>query len=139
MDLFKRKTQAAQVEEVKVLAIEEKPKSLADIFSGLKMNGGVSPVDGIMELTHADSELPLKSVVLNPSGFTACQVLAVYNDSLGFTEVADLLREVCNWQYQHNSAKDGKRAEQAFAALSGAVQQQEQLLIAKETKGLLRK
>lgn len=113
-----------------------------------KISGAVgeqTAISGIMELTHSDTEkeddhdLAMKADIFHAGSFTAGQWFAKFNDDLGDPETAEALRQVCDWQYLHNSALKSRgklnRAEQAFAALKEEIAKEFQLK--KEVKAIM--
>lgn len=113
---------------------------LEQIVSGSSEETAIS---GIMKLSTVndekcpDKDLAYKSVVKNPRGFSAAQFFADLNDLWGITDCATALRNLCSWQYSHETAgRGGDRAKQAFAALNE--QEQKEFLLTKEAKGLMR-
>lgn len=113
---------------------------LEQIASGSSEETAIS---GIMKLSTVndpdkpDKDLAYKSVVKNPRAFSAAQFFADLNDLWGMSDCAVALRNLCSWQYSHETAgRGGERAKQAFAALNE--QQQKEFLLTKEAKGLIR-
>jgi hypothetical protein len=116
---------------------------IMDKLGGL--NDEETAVAGVMELTrsgdveHTEKDLAMKSSIPHMGSYSAAQVQADFNEVTGFPKTAKMLRIELSWQYVHGCGLKGNdnRAKQAFAALTQQVQQE--FLLEKETKGLLKR
>lgn len=112
---------------------------IPDLGGDISFGGETSPTDAILELAGDDSVFAVKGVTPHPPAFMAAQVQADYHEEL-FGKgniVSVLLRDVCVWSSRYNASKRGERAKLTFNALGSA--KEEQFLIEKETKGLLKR
>jgi hypothetical protein len=118
---------------------------LGAVMDKLVGGDGGSAVEGVMELTrsgdteNSTKDLAMKSNIPHIGSYSAAQVQADFNEDTGFPKTSKMLRTIMGWQYVHGCGLKGadNRAKQAFNALTQQVQQE--FLLEKETKGLMKR
>lgn len=110
------------------------PVQSQEVESQRVVEGGVSAEDllghmgegesGVAVAREFASTLPMKSNIKNSIAFTSVQVIADYSESLGLVKRAKFRRKICEWQYQHAPAVNGKRAEEVLDTVKSEIMRQ---------------